>query len=377
MGKPLVMNNRKSYKKDIDKYLFISYSHKDTSEVYQILEQLYERGINYWYDAELEAGKKWNEQAEKALKDDLCAGVLFFVSQSFFESEACNKEINFVEQKIKEDASFKYFPVCVSNIGVSTILDKNNFEPQYHAMIDRHLQNLFHKDVIYLKNTETIIDDIYKELFKQLNCVINNQEMSLKRLLDQKKIRYINNEYIFNFGTYPQNALGNIKMSPTDDDVYDFEEIRYRGLKNTYEFYRYTPIEFKIININDEIIEAMPSNCLDITYGNEKSISEWLDSFYRNAFTSKEQSALSEIRSINIYDINYDKTLNQKTVINQTKYSMQKNKLASTSFWVKDKDTYMLFSNNYTQLDAPINPQTDIAGVMPVIKINLNKFLER
>ena len=163
MEKPLIMNNRKSYKRSSDKYLFISYSHKDTNVVYQILKQLYDRGINYWYDAQLNVGEKWNEQAEQALKDELCAGVLFFVSKSFFESEACNKEVDFVEHKIKENPEFKYFPVCVQDMGVYKILDKCNFEVQHHSLIDHHLQNLFHKDVIYLKNNETIIDDIYND----------------------------------------------------------------------------------------------------------------------------------------------------------------------------------------------------------------------
>lgn len=377
MEKPLIMNNRKSYKRSSDKYLFISYSHKDTNVVYQILKQLYDRGINYWYDAQLNVGEKWNEQAEQALKDELCAGVLFFVSKSFFESEACNKEVDFVEHKIKENPEFKYFPVCVQDMGVYKILDKCNFEVQHHSLIDHHLQNLFHKDVIYLKNNETIIDDIYNELLKQLNCVINNQETALIRLINKKKIKHINGEYIFNFGSFPQNILGNIKMSPTDGDIYDFDDIRYRGLMKTYEFYRYTPLEFKIININDETIEAIPVNCLDITYGSKANIGEWLSTFKQLAFTNSENEIIQAIRNININDINYNKSLNQKSVIIPTKYAMQKNKLASTSFWVECENEYRLFSNNYTKLNAPINANMDIAGVVPVIILDLNQYLEK
>ena len=55
------------------RYLFVSYSHKDKKEVYSTLEMLYQEGINYWYDTELDPGDKWNQKVEKILKNDNCA----------------------------------------------------------------------------------------------------------------------------------------------------------------------------------------------------------------------------------------------------------------------------------------------------------------
>lgn len=76
------------------RYLFVSYSHKDKKEVYSTLDMIYQEGINYWYDVELDPGDKWNQRVKKVLGDNNCIGALVFLSFNSISSDAVNKEID-------------------------------------------------------------------------------------------------------------------------------------------------------------------------------------------------------------------------------------------------------------------------------------------
>lgn len=76
------------------RYIFISYSHKDYKKVFCELADLYESGVPFWYDDRLRAGKAWDDEAQKLLAAPNCAGVIFFISQDFFASDAIHKEIS-------------------------------------------------------------------------------------------------------------------------------------------------------------------------------------------------------------------------------------------------------------------------------------------
>lgn len=41
-------------------YIFISYKHKDSKIVYPVIEKLYNRGFNIWYDAGLPKGENYD-----------------------------------------------------------------------------------------------------------------------------------------------------------------------------------------------------------------------------------------------------------------------------------------------------------------------------
>lgn len=76
------------------RYVFISYSHKDYKKVFCDLADLYESGIPFWYDDRLRAGTTWYEDARTILSAPNCVGVIFFISQDFFASDAIKKEIS-------------------------------------------------------------------------------------------------------------------------------------------------------------------------------------------------------------------------------------------------------------------------------------------
>ena len=76
-----------------DKYIFVSYAHKDSQKVVPIVETLSSNGFRVWYDSGIEAGTEWPEYIEDHLiKSEV---VVVFMTPNTIESRNCRNEINF------------------------------------------------------------------------------------------------------------------------------------------------------------------------------------------------------------------------------------------------------------------------------------------
>ncbi|MDE6732881.1 MAG: toll/interleukin-1 receptor domain-containing protein [Oscillospiraceae bacterium] len=76
-------------------YIFISYSHANIDVMEKTVSELFSRyGINIWYDAELYAGKNWDDVALPKLRSPKCKAVLFFASINALTSENVEKELD-------------------------------------------------------------------------------------------------------------------------------------------------------------------------------------------------------------------------------------------------------------------------------------------
>ena len=74
-------------------FIFISYSHKDTPYVMDVVEALDAQGIRVWYDGGIEAGSEWPEYIANHLT--ACGCVLCFVSKNYADSDNCRRELTF------------------------------------------------------------------------------------------------------------------------------------------------------------------------------------------------------------------------------------------------------------------------------------------
>lgn len=83
-----------------EKYIFVSYSHKDSKVVLPIIEDLSMRGFRIWYDSGIEAGSEWPEYIEQHLIG--AAVFLAFISPSAVASINCRNEINLARADAKE-----------------------------------------------------------------------------------------------------------------------------------------------------------------------------------------------------------------------------------------------------------------------------------
>lgn len=93
------MNPLKPYNGE-GKYIFISYAHKDSEDIFPIIRYLQDEGINIWYDDAIEAGSEWPEYiAQRIINSDR---MICFISDNYKESQNCKRELNFAVAEKKE-----------------------------------------------------------------------------------------------------------------------------------------------------------------------------------------------------------------------------------------------------------------------------------
>jgi TolB-like protein len=81
-------------------YLFVSYDHKDTEDVYPEMTWIRTSGFNLWYDEGIHVGTVWREALADALSD--CSGFIFFSTERSNASDNCRKEINYALDEGKQ-----------------------------------------------------------------------------------------------------------------------------------------------------------------------------------------------------------------------------------------------------------------------------------
>ena len=74
-------------------YIFVSYAHRDSERVFEVLEELQKRGYRFWYDDGIAPGSEWPEDIAQHL--DGSAMVIAFVTPNSMKSQNCRREINF------------------------------------------------------------------------------------------------------------------------------------------------------------------------------------------------------------------------------------------------------------------------------------------
>lgn len=82
-----------------EKYIFISYCHKDSPEVFPIIEYLAGEGLRLWYDEGIDPGSEWPEMIADHLNSS--AGCIALISENSLKSHNCRREINYAILKKK------------------------------------------------------------------------------------------------------------------------------------------------------------------------------------------------------------------------------------------------------------------------------------
>lgn len=80
-------------------YIFVSYAHKDSEEVFSTIEQLTSLGYRVWFDEGIRPGMEWAENI--AVHLDRCSLFMMFISKNSMESANCRREINFALSRSK------------------------------------------------------------------------------------------------------------------------------------------------------------------------------------------------------------------------------------------------------------------------------------
>lgn len=83
-----------------EKFVFISYAHKDSAFVLPCVEAMKRAGISVWYDEGIQAGSEWPEYI--ASKVVSCTKFVLFISPAYLESQNCKRELNFAISRKKD-----------------------------------------------------------------------------------------------------------------------------------------------------------------------------------------------------------------------------------------------------------------------------------
>ena len=83
-----------------ERYIFVSYAHKDSATVVPIIDALQTAGFRVWYDQGIEAGTEWPAYIEDHL--NRCSRVIVFMTNATVDSVNCRNEINLASMLNKE-----------------------------------------------------------------------------------------------------------------------------------------------------------------------------------------------------------------------------------------------------------------------------------
>ena len=83
-----------------EKYIFVSYAHRDSGVVIPMIDALQSSGFRVWYDQGIEAGTEWPAYIEDRL--NCCEVVLICMSPAAVDSVNCRNEINYASMLKKE-----------------------------------------------------------------------------------------------------------------------------------------------------------------------------------------------------------------------------------------------------------------------------------
>lgn len=105
-------------------YLFISYSHEDTTSVVAAIRALQRVGYRIWYDMGISAGAQWPEDVADHIYG--CDAVLAFMTPNSILSDNCREEL-FYAKKLKKNILLAYLQECDLSHGMDMRLGTLQF----------------------------------------------------------------------------------------------------------------------------------------------------------------------------------------------------------------------------------------------------------
>lgn len=83
-----------------ENYIFVSYAHRDTERVMQILNRLVDDGYRIWFDEGILPGSEWDDNIAAHAKS--CHVFIAFLTDSYINSNNCKDEMSFVRDLNKD-----------------------------------------------------------------------------------------------------------------------------------------------------------------------------------------------------------------------------------------------------------------------------------
>ena len=328
-----------------DKYLFISYSHKESDDVYAVLEQLNKRGVNFWYDDGLDVGDVWNEKVEEIINNPDCVGALVFLGENSVKSDPVNKEIGMMVELGKQ----RDFTIAPIVIGAETVGDL--------------LFNLSVNDRDFFQKTRDKNFHVNDIADFETSCKI---EVCVPKI--EKKARSI-------------DAMETHSVLTNDSNIDKLPHIKENRSK-AYQLGKYTQrldgektkIGWEVIAGDGGIFYLISKYCLDFVPKHD--IDATLDAIKNSIHEYREC-----VVDIMLPDENFLKEYADNiTATYPTDYADERRKQLLRVNWVRSSECdgdYVLYNMLNAKVKENINCDSITGGIRPVIKIDSKKITSK
>lgn len=366
---PFTFLNRTTYNKDLDNYLFVSYSHKDSKKVFEILNLLYENYINYWYDIELSSGKRWDETVKYILLDSHCKGCLCFVSKAYLKSDACFKEYDFIKGLIPK--GFIFFPICIEDGGIKEIL-KTTPKSELKIQDFEEENSLLRSEILF--RTKEDLELLIRDIKKTTKGIVNDKDNIIEFFLENKLAIRQNLNFLMTLGIFPQNNAISMNRKATGKIISDEWDEKYYGSPIDCLFYPFQEIEWRILDANDAVTTLISNYCLFPCIGNMDSIQSRIQEIKAYCFEQEEQEQLE----LFMIDKSYEKFLCEENDFNPTSFLLNNYPSTKDIYWYTENKMIKLMGKKmFKEIENFRSKENQQAGILLILKINTSYIKKR
>lgn len=143
------------------KYIFISYSHKDISKVDEIICKFSESGYNVWFDSGIVPGSEWDENIAQHIEK--CGCFIAFMSENYLESNNCKDELNYARD-LEKDRLVVYLEEVTLPSGLAMRINRLQSVFKYAYKSDKDFYDkLFSADCLEQCRKTESTEDMYEE----------------------------------------------------------------------------------------------------------------------------------------------------------------------------------------------------------------------
>lgn len=215
-----------------EKYIFVSYSHKDKNLVFPIIDKLSNQ-YRVWFDEGIHFGKEWDKEIVEKLSE--CFIFVFMVSKNSLESTNCRDELAYARDKGK----------CFVNIIVEDLELPENFLFRYgryemcylnkYSNISEMINNLSYRTKEFEEtkiDSDLIAIDLEEKKKQAEKDLLFERSCTLKEL--QAEMNFQSNETLI-FGSYKwvQKCFGEVLKYKTYLSTHAAIRL-WITIKNTY-----------------------------------------------------------------------------------------------------------------------------------------------
>lgn len=390
--KPKLYTDRPGISPDKSPFLFISYSHKSSEKVYADLRAFFDKGLNFWYDSGLKYGDEWDKVVEAQIKKPNCRGVIFFFDINSLSGEAIEKEIKLYEQIKKQDS--EKFAFCILDEGQSiyTIICDKFAELKARNLTAAELQinfpekrlktvlDAFNDAKIYVPRVGNYIDEITVKIAEMAPGIVRNDKSFVDRVSAYfgADASDVNGVKQLKFGNYPQARYGGSTVKFLDDKIHKMSSGESVLCLRNGKQYLVEPVTWILIGTDTEkgIVKFISKNLIEACTGEFDSISEVLNYLYETVFTERERDIIfGQVSLPSVKDA--EDALPYLSTAKISDYVSDKG--SSGRAWLKEKENgtrKQLEGLGGNNLHISYGHFNSNGGVMPVIKIDINKLAE-